>query len=143
MILFPGKEISPYDEGTKDGIYKYFHIMKIFKHYQVIVSPSASCALFVKQQQEFNHLPDQKIMELLQFLVEYDLLDQMTVTFPKKVGVLQSCHGLHLGKSSELMEGGEPTITSSDEGSLIAGCNYPIDGGFVHLNNYDLKNILV
>ncbi len=102
---------SGFERHTKDATN---HFRKIFKQYQVIVSPSASCVLYVKQQQEFNHLPDQKIMELSQFLVEFDLLDQITVTFPKKVGVLQSCHGLrglHLGKSSELMEGGEPMIT--------------------------------
>jgi L-lactate dehydrogenase complex protein LldE len=102
---------SGFERYTKDGMN---HFMKIFKNYDVIVSPSGSCVLFVKEQQEFRNTPDQKIMELSQFLMEYNLADQITATYPKKVGVLQSCHGLRglqLGKSSELMEEGEPMIT--------------------------------
>jgi len=102
---------SGFERYTKEAM---SHFTKIFEQYDVIVSPSGSCVLFVKEQQKLNDLPNQKIMELSQFLMENDLLDQITVTFPKKVGVLQSCHGLRglqLGKSSELMEEGEPMIT--------------------------------
>ena len=46
-------------------------------------------------------------MELSEFLISHGELKQLNKPFPKKVGILQSCHGLRglqLGNPSELME---------------------------------------
>jgi len=101
---------SGYERYTVSAIR---HFSKLFAPYDAIVSPSASCILFVKEHPEFQPGQNQKIQELSEFLIEQELTDYSSISFPNKVGVLQSCHGLrglHLGKPSELMENGESTI---------------------------------
>ena len=101
---------SGYERYTKDGIE---HFIKIFKDFDVIISPSGSCTLFVKEHPLFNRNSDIRIMELSEFLIENKSMNQISVSYPRHVGVLQCCHGLRglqLGKSSELMEIGESTI---------------------------------
>jgi len=94
--------------------YAINHFFTLFRKYDVIVSPSASCILFVKEHLKFQPGHHQKIQELSDFLVEQGLTDYSGTSFPKKVGVLQSCHGLrglHLGSSTEIVgENGDSTI---------------------------------
>jgi len=101
---------SGYERYTKNGIE---HFIKIFKDFDIIISPSGSCVLFVKEHPLFKNIANPRIMELSEFLVENKSMNQISISYPKNVGVLQSCHGLrglHLGKPSELMENGESTI---------------------------------
>jgi L-lactate dehydrogenase complex protein LldE len=90
------------------------HFRDTFEEYEVVVSPSASCIMFVREYKEFVQYRKQEIYELSEFIVNKGLLDQLTASFPKKVGILQSCHGLRglrLGSSTELMETRGYTLT--------------------------------
>ena len=101
---------SGFERHTHEAIQ---HFKALFSQYERIVSPSGSCTLFVKDHPEFQLSRGQKIMELSEFLVEQQMVDFSQVTFPKRVGILQSCHGLrglHLGHSSELTQKKNSTV---------------------------------
>ena len=82
-----------------------------FSGYDYIVSPSASCVLHVKE-----HLHDHKneekatsirtkVFELVEFLNDVLKVEKLNASFPHKVGIHHSCHGLrglHLAQMSEL-----------------------------------------
>lgn len=84
--------------------------VKNFSSYDHIVTPSGSCALFVKdhyaalgETPEVRHVRS-SVRELSEFLS--DVIDRPlpAVSFPHRVGLHQSCHGLRglrLGSSSE------------------------------------------
>ncbi|MFY0654599.1 MAG: (Fe-S)-binding protein [Cyclobacteriaceae bacterium] len=90
----------------------YELFVKNFSKYDYIVSPSGSCIYHVKhhfdtidQTPEVKHVRD-KCYELCDFIV--NVLDDPDIdaSFPKKVGLHQSCHGLRglrLGSCSERM----------------------------------------
>lgn len=83
------------------------HFTKTFERYDFVVAPSASCVYFVKEHHELHQHRKQEILELSEFLVKQQVLDKLEASFRKKVGVLQSCHGLRglqLGRPSEIME---------------------------------------
>jgi L-lactate dehydrogenase complex protein LldE len=85
------------------------HFEKMFKSFDLVVSPSASCVLYVKQHHDYLGL----IMELSEFLLAHGDKSKFSSHFPKKVGVLQSCHGLRglgLGKPSELVMEKQSTV---------------------------------
>jgi L-lactate dehydrogenase complex protein LldE len=82
-----------------------------FGNVDYIVSPSGSCVLHVKE-----HLHDadenkalhirKHIYELTEFIVDILKAENITASFPHKVGIHQSCHGqrgLHLSSMSELV----------------------------------------
>jgi L-lactate dehydrogenase complex protein LldE len=83
-----------------------------FSGFDYIVAPSASCVLHVK-----DHLHSQanedaaaairsRIYELVEFLTDVLKVESLEASFPHKVGVHQSCHGLrglHLAQMSELV----------------------------------------
>jgi L-lactate dehydrogenase complex protein LldE len=84
----------------------------IFKSYDYIVAPSASCVSMVKNHyldfiepsSEYLHI-QKNIFEICEFLHDVVELKEIDVSFPHKVGFHQSCHGLrelNLGVSSEL-----------------------------------------
>jgi len=83
-----------------------------FSGVDYIVAPSGSCVLHIKE-----HLQDKDeqkatfikahIYELTEFLVDILKVEQLTASFPHKVGLHISCHGqrgLHLSSMTELME---------------------------------------
>ena len=89
------------------------NFLEIFKGYEYIVAPSASCVAFIKKRYQ-DILPFSKdllsvqnsIYEICEFLYDIVKLDKLDVSFPHKVGFHQSCHGLRelgLGVSSELV----------------------------------------
>jgi len=93
-----------YERYTKDAVEHFNHV---FDNYEIVVAPSASCVLFIKEQLEHFINKKRKILELSEFLISHGELKQLNNPFPKKVGILQSCHGLrglNLGNPSELME---------------------------------------
>jgi len=82
-----------------------------FSRFDYIVAPSASCVLHIK---DHLHSADDpaladsirtKTYELVEFLTDVLQVDTLKATFPHKVGLHQSCHGLrglHLAQMSEL-----------------------------------------
>ena len=79
----------------------------MFREFDYVVAPSASCAAFVKVfypaflKVSTSASPPGKIMDVVEFL--HDVLKVMTVpgTFPHVVSVHNSCHGVReLGLSS-------------------------------------------
>ena len=85
---------------------------KNFAANDYIVSPSGSCVLHIKE-----HLHSKKneagashirsnVYELIEFLTDVLKVEDLSATFPHKVGLHQSCHGqrgLHLSQMSELV----------------------------------------
>lgn len=80
------------------------HFDDQFNSFDVIVAPSASCVLYLKEHAADKDSLTGKIYELSEFLVQSEVLDKIDTSFSKKVGLLKCCHGLrglHLGKPSE------------------------------------------
>jgi L-lactate dehydrogenase complex protein LldE len=86
--------------------------IKNFTRFDYIVSPSGSCVLYLRehlhgeghkqQEDDLGH----KIYELTSFLTDVLKVQNLTASFPHKVGMHQSCHGqrgLHLSSMSELV----------------------------------------
>jgi L-lactate dehydrogenase complex protein LldE len=83
-----------------------------FTGFDYIVGPSASCVLHIKEHLHSDTAPEEaitireNIYELVEFLTDILKVDKLDASFPHKVGVHQSCHGLrglHLAKMSELV----------------------------------------
>jgi Fe-S oxidoreductase len=82
-----------------------------FKDYDYIVGPTASCVGYVKEHYNLieqtvavSHVR-KHIYDLSEFLLDVLKIEKLEVSFPYKVGLHQSCHGLRemrLGSSSEL-----------------------------------------
>ena len=88
------------------------HFVKQFEGFDYIVSPSGSCVLHV--QEHYGRLEQtdavrrvrSHIFELCAFLTDVLNVGQLDSSFPHRVGVHASCHGLRglrLAKSSELV----------------------------------------
>ncbi|MCC5930164.1 MAG: (Fe-S)-binding protein [Cyclobacteriaceae bacterium] len=78
------------------------HFEKVFKGYDCIVAPSASCVLYVKE----HHDNPGNVLELSEFLLRYVDLSTLELSYKARVGILSSCHGLRgleLAKPSELV----------------------------------------
>ncbi len=84
---------------------------EIFKGYDYVVAPSASCAAFVKLNYprllEGKHfcLSSDKIMDVCEFLHDIIKVKSLPGKFPHKVSLHNSCHGvreLNLSSASEL-----------------------------------------
>jgi len=86
--------------------------VKIFKSYDYIVAPSASCvsmvknhySQYIKDTPEYKHI-QKNIYEICEFLTDIVKVKKLDVSFPHKIGFHQSCHGLrelNLTVSSEL-----------------------------------------
>ncbi len=86
--------------------------VEIFDGYDYIVAPGASCVAMVKRRYpellppsaQLSRIVD-RIYDITEFLHDIVRPDSFGVSFPHKVGLHQSCHGLrelHLGTPSEL-----------------------------------------
>lgn len=82
-----------------------------FSRFDYIVAPSASCVLHVKDHLHSDKNQEQaliirtKVYELVEFLTDILKVEKLDATFPYKVGIHHSCHGLrglHLAQMSEL-----------------------------------------
>lgn len=82
-----------------------------FESYDAIVTPSASCALHVREHYASLEQSDAvqrvrtRTYELCEFLTDVLHVDQVDASFPHRVGFHPGCHGLRglrLGKASEL-----------------------------------------
>ena len=82
-----------------------------FAEFDYIVGPSASCILHLKdhlhsdtQEAKATEIRG-KLYELVEFLTDVLKIESLNATFPHKVGLHHSCHGLrglHLAQMSEL-----------------------------------------
>lgn len=85
--------------------------VKNFDSLDYIVTPSGSCALYVRehygrieQTQDVQHIRT-NTFELCQFLTDILHVNELNASFPHKVGLHKSCHGhrgLRLGQASEI-----------------------------------------
>src|SRR5687768_1194757 len=83
-----------------------------FSSFDYIVCPSGSCTLHIKDHlhdKSREHMAMQirsRIFELSEFLTDIVKIDKLSVRFPHRVGMHQSCHGqrgLRLSQMSELV----------------------------------------
>jgi len=113
--------------------------LKLFRDYDCVVSPSASCVVMVKEQYPaylagepgFDHLTS-NIYEICEFIHDLGPSMQTDASFPYRVGIHHSCHVhrmLHLGSPSELRMKGVSKIHN-----LLAGVR---DIEIVHLSRED------
>lgn len=96
-------------EADATGVMRLF--VKNFETYDAIVTPSGSCALHVREH--YGHLEQSESVrrvrtrtyELCEFLTDVLEVDTLGASFPHRVGLHSSCHGLRglgLGRPSEL-----------------------------------------
>lgn len=83
-----------------------------FKGFDYVVAPSGSCVLHVKEHLANSEAPEEAayirkhMYELTEFLTDVLQVNNITASFPYKVGLHNSCHGqrgLHLSSMSELV----------------------------------------
>ena len=94
----------------QDAIPTYEHYIKTFGGFDYIVTPSGSCAYHVRkhydiipQTPEVQHIR-KNTLDLSEFLLDVLKVKALKASFPAKVGLHQSCHGLRglrLGPGSE------------------------------------------
>jgi L-lactate dehydrogenase complex protein LldE len=75
--------------------------LDIFAPYDYVVSPSGSCVAMVRHHYEevLGHSPrlekvSRKTFELCEFFTDVLKIDRLDGSFPHRVGIHQSCHGL-------------------------------------------------
>ena len=88
------------------------HFTTIFAGFDYVVAPSGSCVLHIKEHlhskkhaEEANGLR-KKVYELVEFLTDILQVKELKASFPHRVGLHQSCHGLRglgLAQMSELV----------------------------------------
>ena len=77
-----------------------------FSGYDYIVSPSGSCVLHIKEHLHGDSAIPKKTFELVEFLTDVLKVESLSASFPHKVSIHHSCHGLrglYLSQMSELM----------------------------------------
>ncbi len=88
------------------------HFTKVFWEYDYIVCPSASCAYHVRHHllpgSETSKATEvrKRTLDLVEFLVDILRVDHLDVSFPYRVGLHESCHGLRgarMASSSEIV----------------------------------------
>jgi len=94
----------------KEAIPIYNHYVDVFKEMDYIVAPSASCVYHIRkhydiieQSDAVKHIRTQTL-DLIEFLHDVLEVKNLSASFPHKVGLHQSCHGLRglrIAQSSE------------------------------------------
>ena len=84
---------------------------ELFRSYDYVVGPSASCVAFVKENhpgilEKAGHvcMNSKKIYDICEFLHDIVKVKELKAEFPHKVSIHNSCHGvreLHLSSPSE------------------------------------------
>lgn len=96
----------------QEGKKVYNNLASLFAGCDYIVAPSPSCVHHIRghydivpQTEEIRHVR-KNAYDLVEFLVDVLMIENLDARFPHRVALHQSCHGLrgmHLGKPSELM----------------------------------------
>lgn len=102
-----------------------------FEAYDYVVTPSASCALHVREHYATLEQTDavQKVRtdtyELCEFLTDVLRVERVDASFPHRVGFHPGCHGLRglrLGQASELNDPAPlPAAGGGEEGGAMSG----------------------
>lgn len=82
------------------------HFGHLFSGFEYIVTPSASCALHVKDHFHLTGEYRNNVYEICEFVHRFCNYENIRSIFNHKVGLHQGCHGLRglrLGKSTELV----------------------------------------
>lgn len=96
----------------QDAIPAYQHFVQVFENYDYIVAPSGSCTYHVRhhydiiEQTEAVRQVRERTLDLPEFLLDVLKINRLEASFPHRVGLHQSCHGLRglrLGHGSERM----------------------------------------
>ncbi|MBR1546283.1 MAG: (Fe-S)-binding protein [Prevotella sp.] len=102
----------------------------LFKDFDYVVAPSVSCTAFVKLNYprlltgKHECLTSGKIMDVVEFLHDVVKVDRRLGTFPHKVSLHNSCHGVReLGLSSPSEEHVAPFNKIKDLLQLVDGIN--------------------
>jgi L-lactate dehydrogenase complex protein LldE len=108
------------------------HFLKVFGGYDYVVAPSGSCVAMVRHHYEeyFHGRKDyeelcRKTYELTEFLTKVVTVETIEGSFPHKVGLHQSCHGLRelrLGSASEIV--GQSFSTAKELLEKLAGIEF-------------------
>ncbi len=103
---------SGFDSFTHDIARQFVNHFSNPVSFDYIVSPSGSCVYHVQkhydilqQSKEVQHVR-KNIIELSDFLIQILKVKSINASFPYKVGIHQSCHGLRglrIGKSTEMV----------------------------------------
>lgn len=116
-VIFPEKQTCCGQPMANTGMEQenkkiYTEMAELFRDCDYVVGPSPSCVNhirehydIVKQTDAIKHLR-KNTYDLVEFLVDVLKIDHLDASFPYKVGLHRSCHGLrgmHLSKPSELM----------------------------------------
>lgn len=85
---------------------------RLFDKYDYIVGPSASCVVFVRdnygrllKREQHQCMTESRIYEICEFIHDIVRPTSLDVSFPHKVSIQNSCHGvrlLHLSSATEL-----------------------------------------
>jgi L-lactate dehydrogenase complex protein LldE len=106
----------------------YHHFVETFQDFDYIVAPSGSCTYHVRHhydviaQSEAVTQVRQRTYDLIEFLVDVLQVKALEATFPHKVALHQSCHGLRglrLGTDSERVD--PPFSKAGDLLKLVQG----------------------
>ena len=94
----------------QDAVATYHHFVELFHAFDYIVAPSGSCVYHVRkhydiiEQTEAVKRVRENTLDLSEFLLDVLKVESLDSSFPYKVGLHQSCHGLRglrLGTGSE------------------------------------------
>ncbi len=105
----------------REAIATYLHFVNVFQNYDYIVAPSGSCVYHVRKHYDIIEQTKavqevrQRTLDLAEFLLDVLQIKSLPATFPYKVGLHQSCHGLRglrLAPDSERVETGISKIES-------------------------------
>lgn len=104
----------------KDAQKLYDRFVRLFKDYDVIVSPSSSCVTYVREH--YGDRLDGKIYEICEFIHDVLRPASLPAVFPHKVSLHNSCHGVRLARLSSASECNEPYFNKlKDLLSLVGG----------------------
>ena len=94
----------------QEALDTYRHFVNLFEDFEYIVTPSGSCAYHIRkhydvieQSKAVKHVR-QRTLDLSEFLLDVLKIDHLESSFPHRVGLHRSCHGLRglrLGPDSE------------------------------------------
>jgi len=92
-----------------------------FSGFDYIVSPSGSCVLHIKEHLRNDSKPEQAthvrhhIYELTEFLTDILQVENITASFPHRVGLHISCHGQRMLHLSSMSEKVEPSFSKAEQ----------------------------
>jgi L-lactate dehydrogenase complex protein LldE len=113
-VIYPRNQTCCGQPMANAGLSRYSHgagelFYKNFRNFDYIVCPSGSCALHIKEHadEKVKSALHHKIFELCEFLIDVAHVHDTGASFPHKVTLHASCHGLRglrTGSASELHE---------------------------------------